>query len=124
VFVEWLIVRFVLWYRKKRYGYEFRRIKLTQNKFAIVDVEDYAKLDHYGWQCVPSRTTFYAQKVLINGGVIRIIRMHREIMQAPKGKTIDHINHNGFDNRKANLRVATVAENKRHCRKIKIGSSK
>ena len=37
--------------------------------------------------------------------------MHREILNAPAGVLVDHINHNGLDNRKANLRLATRAQN-------------
>ena len=42
-------VWFVLLYRKLRYGYPFRRIRLSQGKYAIVDVEDYARLSRFKW---------------------------------------------------------------------------
>ena len=41
----------------------------------------------------------------------RTVRMHRAILDVPKGKIVDHINHNGLDNRRANLRVATRRQN-------------
>jgi len=37
--------------------------------------------------------------------------MHREILNAPPALVVDHINHNGLDNRKKNLRLCTVAQN-------------
>jgi hypothetical protein len=51
--------------------------------------------------------------------------MHRRILNAPDEFVIDHINYNGLDNRKANLRLATRTQNNRHTRRInKTGSSK
>jgi hypothetical protein len=37
--------------------------------------------------------------------------MHRMVLQVPKGKAVDHINGDGLDNRKANLRIATLSQN-------------
>jgi hypothetical protein len=52
--------------------------------------------------------------------------MHREIIDVPEGLFVDHINHRGLDNRKANLRPATPADNARYARypKKKNASSK
>ena len=46
-----------------------------------------------------------------------VIKMHREILRVPDEMFVDHINHNGLDNRKANLRSATRAQNTRNRRK-------
>ena len=43
-----------------------------------------------------------------------IIEMHRFIMNFPKGKYVDHINHNTLDNRKCNLRICNNADNLRN----------
>ncbi|PKL44099.1 MAG: hypothetical protein CVV39_08420 [Planctomycetes bacterium HGW-Planctomycetes-1] len=43
--------------------------------------------------------------------------MHRQIMNAPAGKIIDHKDRNGLNNTKSNLRLATIAENNRNCKK-------
>ena len=39
------------------------------------------------------------------------MKMHREILDPPDHLYVDHINHKGFDNRKANLRTATHMQN-------------
>ena len=43
--------------------------------------------------------------------------MHRKVLKVPDDMVVDHINHNGLDNRKANLRPATSAQNKRNRKK-------
>lgn len=113
-------VRLTLLYRKLRYGYTFRRIPLTQEKFAIVDVERYEELSKYKWCAVKCDRTFYAERKSKSQNDRRIkynIKMHRQILQAPKNKIVDHINHNGLDNRKANLRIATALQNSWNARK-------
>ncbi len=39
------------------------------------------------------------------------IRLYRFLMNPPPGMFVDHINHNQYDNRKANLRICTPREN-------------
>jgi len=113
VWLERPLVRLALFYRKLRYGYPFRRIPLTQGKYAIVDPEDYERLSKHKWHANKGGATFYAvrwaprkrQKKLT------VIYMHRQVLNYPDSDFIDHINHNGRDNRKANLRPATRAQN-------------
>ena len=115
-----LIIGLVLRYRKKRYGFAFRRIKLSQGKFAIVDPQDYEKLIGYPWYAAKDLYTFYAQRKETG----KTIKMHRQIMNPPPGLFVDHINHNGLDNRRANLRIATRLENSRNRRSLNPGISK
>jgi len=50
--------------------------------------------------------------------------MHREILDAPDGMQIDHVNGNGLDNRVANLRLCTATQNQRNAVKRANGSSR
>lgn len=49
--------------------------------------------------------------------------LHRLVMQPPHDKVVDHINDNGFDNRRENLQVCTNAQNVRRAR-VRGGSSR
>jgi len=123
----------VLFCRRLRYGYAFRRIPLTQGQYAIVDPEDYERLVRLRWRATKSRNTYYAIRSITVSGKRSFEMIHRVIMKAELKKIpyhlrkevlIDHINHNGLDNRKANLRLATRAQNSRNRRPVGRGSSK
>ena len=112
----WLLLR----YRKLRFGYPFRRIPLTQGKFAIVDPEDYDRLAKYKWFAMRSRRGFYAIRwVKTKNGRRKKIRMHRQVLNVHDDKLIDHKNHNGLDNRRENLRIVTNMQNSWNKRKQK-----
>lgn len=113
---DWLagpLIRLALIYRRIRYGYPFRRIPLTQGKYAIVDPDDYDRLSKYKWYAIRCKNTYYAGRHsrTCKDGKRIYIRMHREVLKPPRGFLIDHINRHGWDNRKANLRIVTHAQN-------------
>jgi hypothetical protein len=76
---------------------------------AIVDDEDYETVSRYTWWLNKSgsRGITYARGWV--GG--KMIFMHRLIMKPGKRQPIDHINHNGLDNRRSNLRLTTNQQN-------------
>lgn len=82
-------------------------IPLSMGKFAIVDNGDYDYLNRYRWYTAKDCNTFYARKNIIG----TTIPMHRVIVGAIEGQIVDHINGNGLDNRKCNLRIVTNSQN-------------
>jgi hypothetical protein len=121
-FIFRLRIRILLLYRRLRYGYTFRKIPLTQGKYAIVDPERYEELAKYKWYAARCKREFYAVRAVKarrSKTGQKIVSMHWVILEPPEGKFIDHINHNGLDNRKANLRFATTQQNSWNKRKQK-----
>jgi hypothetical protein len=119
-FIENLFVFFLLRYRKKKYGFAFRRIKLATGVFTIVTPDDYQSLSQYDWHLLETKGKRYAAR--FNDGAI--LSMHRFIMNAPKGLLVDHKDHNGLNNTKRNLRLATHSQNCCNRRTPKRGTSK
>jgi hypothetical protein len=110
----------VLWYRKQKYGYSFRRIYLGQRKWAILDVEDYYKYADIGWALSGCERNLYAIGGIKNkNGEFELVRLHRAIMNPPYKRIVDHRNSDGLDNRRENLRIATKSQNAFNCRKRK-----
>ena len=111
--LEFLLAGPVLLYRRLRYGYAFRKIPLTQGKYAIVDPVDYYRLSEYKWSAMRAGKKFYAGRrgPKRNGKRPKMIRMHREVINTPDGLECDHINGRTLDNRKANLRSVTHMQN-------------
>jgi len=83
-------------------------ISLTRGKSAIVDDDDYDYLSQFKWYC---SSDGYAQRMVRENGGRHTVRMHRVILNTPKGMDSDHINRNKLDNRRSNLRIATRSEN-------------
>jgi hypothetical protein len=86
---------------------EFRRIPLTRGKFALVDAADYDRLSRYKWSAVERNGKWYACRRENR----RIVWMHRQIMKAPKGMVVDHIDGNSLNNRRSNLHLCTPRQN-------------
>lgn len=75
----------------------------------IIDSEDLNKVCTYQWHIEKSRDNIYYGAASYKGKTLRI---HRLILET--SLQVDHINHNGLDNRKCNLRECTNAENNRN----------
>jgi hypothetical protein len=98
-----------------------RLIELTWGKFAIVDAADYDRLSKYKWLALERGRSLYAKTFLLKG---KPLHMHRLITSAPPHLVVDHINHNGLDNRRQNLRLCTHTQNQKNTRPRSGGTSK
>lgn len=90
------------------------RIKLTQNKYTLIDDEDYERVMNHRWYASSkTRANSYAKTSIRDSlGNSKKLYLHRLIMEVydPKIK-VDHINGNGLDNRKCNLRLCGIKQN-------------
>lgn len=85
-----------------------KRIKLTQDKYAIVDNSDFDKLNKYKWSANKIGNTYYAVRVKSKKAIL----MHRYLLGLNDSSVLcDHINRNGLDNRKTNLRISNKSQN-------------
>lgn len=100
-------------------------IPLTKGLCAIVDADDYDTLMRWNWYSWCGKAATYAiRNAPLTDGKRGTLHMHRVIMDAPDNMRVDHINHNGLDNRRANLRLCTNAENSRNTTSAKGSLSK
>lgn len=79
-------------------------ITLTQGYFAIVDDEDFDFINSIKWHY---RNEGYAATTAAG----KNITMHRFLLDAKPGECVDHLNRNGLDNRRCNIRIATYSQN-------------
>lgn len=91
-----------------------KEIKLTKGLTTQVDDEDYEYLNQFKWYAFKRRYTYYAGRSKYQSGVKKTILMHRVVMNTPFKLVPDHIDHNGLNNQKTNLRNVTNSENNRN----------
>lgn len=98
-------------------------IHLTKSYYCLVDIQDWKWLSKWRWTASEGgrkdKRYVYATRQKATGRAPgRTELMHREITNAAKGQQVDHLNHNTLDNRRANLRIGTHAENCQNRRKL------
>lgn len=89
-----------------------RMLVLTQGMTAMVDDDDWKRVSRIQWYPLSQNSATYAQGVdkTASKGKQRVY-LHRVILNAPSDMQVDHINHNGLDCRKENLRLCTHQQN-------------
>lgn len=93
-----------------------KKISLTQAQFALVDDDDFLIMSTFKWYAIkrgsPAAIRWYAVRhTKRSGGFQKTISMHRLIMHAGLNQQIDHIDRNGLNNQKSNLRFCTPSQN-------------
>ena len=90
-----------------------KRVKLTRNKFTLIDDNDYEKVIQYKWLCnnYGYATRQYWDRI---SKKYKGIFLSNFILGALENQSVDHINGNRLDNRKNNLRICSFLENRRN----------
>lgn len=97
---------------------DYFELIVTSNKYGkfaiLIDIEDYEKVSKYHWSIGAygnSKTNRFKLHYATNKNVGLL---HRFITGCGKGYVVDHINGNINDNRKSNLRICTISENRKN----------
>lgn len=86
-----------------------KQIPLTQGKCALVDDEDYDHINRYKWCAHDDGPPYREHWVAVRTGSRK---MAREILKAPKGMVVHHIDGDSLNNQKKNLLLITHAEHR------------
>lgn len=103
-----------------------RQISLDKGKVVLVSAEDHERITShpYPWRAAQHSGRWYAVAQARRGRGAPTVFMHRLVLNAPPGIAIDHIDGNGLNNHRSNLRLATASQNGANRRKVITGTSK
>lgn len=97
-------------------------VPLTQGAFTKIDIRDADRVIQKIWYLYREPRTGRKYAVREEFGVQ--VKLHRWLADAGASEDVDHVNGNGLDNRRENLRMATQAQNSRNARKRSPGTSR
>jgi hypothetical protein len=88
-------------------------IKLTQGKQTMVDDDIFKLIGHLKWCARKGWDTFYASRMFkTKDGKFHVLLLHHVIAGYPlNGLMVDHIDGNGLNNLRSNLRIVTRSQN-------------
>lgn len=105
-------------------------LQLSQGKIAIID-DEFSELASFKWSTRRKQTRdgcpvrYYAFRISHK----KSIHLHRAVLERALGRTlarseeVDHIDHDGLNNRLSNLRIATKSQNMQNARKTTKGNT-
>lgn len=93
-----------------------RVVPLSKGEIALVSAEDYERAAMFKWHLLSERHRYAASWLKVDGKQVRVL-LHQLIMEAPADRVTDHINWDGLDCRRTNMRVVTNSENIRNRRR-------
>lgn len=96
-------------------------IPLSQDRFTVIDDDDFKFVVGYTWYAAKNGRTYYAQTHVKDGAVWRTVKLHQLLL--PDAVKVDHIDGNGLNNSRSNLRTATTAQNGANRKKDKRPTS-
>lgn len=91
-------------------------VPLTRGYEAVIDAVDVPLVAGFNWYPIVHPRVVYALRTDLSGNKKRTVLMHRAILGEPEGMQVDHKDTDGLNNRRNNLREATVSQNQRNRR--------
>jgi len=88
-----------------------KEIKLNHGYIAFVDDEDFEYLNKFNWSIAKRNGVIYVQNNQKINNKWQPVLMHKIILNPPIGFRVDHIDMNGLNNQKINLRLCTSSQN-------------
>lgn len=94
-------------------------IPLTQGKFAKIDDSDFESVSQFSWCAAKRGRGYYADRKLNYANPHRAL--HSFLMNPPKGMQVHHMDGDGLNNQRSNLRIVTRRQNNQGFVRLRVG---